>query len=86
MKISFRCSHENPVVFCVCVCIVAVVVVVVAYLGNAVGKKVEVAISQVERMPNILRAAAVLSCPFLLLSLCSSLVFPPSVTQDFAYV
>lgn len=47
-----------------CVCIVAVVV---AYLGNAVGKKVEVAISQVERMPNILQAAAVLSCPFLLL-------------------
>ncbi len=55
---------------CVCVCIVAAVVV---YLGNAVGKKVEVAISQVERMPNILRAAVVYSSYF---SLCSSLVFP----------
>ena len=47
-----------------------------SYLENAVGKKVEVAISQVERMPNILQAAVLAPHTFSPsdFSLCSSLV------------
>ena len=56
-----RSCKIPPVVLCV---------LLLSDLGNAVGRKVEVAISQVERMPNILRARRFSSY----FSICSSLV------------
>ncbi len=88
MKISFRCSYENLVVFCVCVYCCCCCCVFGECCWEEGGSGHQSGWTHAEHSPggggSILPISSSSSSSSS--SLCSSLVFPPSVTQDFAYV
>lgn len=84
MKISFRCSYENLVVFCLCVCVL--LLLLLRIWGMLLGRRWKWPSVRLNACRTFSRRRRFYPAHFFFFSLCSSLVFPPSVTQDFAYV
>ncbi len=82
MKISFRCSYENLVVFCVCV----LLLLLLRIWGMLLGRRWKWPSVRLNACRTFSGRRRFYPAHFFFFSLCSSLVFPPSVTQDFAYV